>query len=110
MVINLNSLSCKNRIITYQNFKICILEAYAYAYKRTTIQETLAIPSSPRAAQILSVLCTHLTRVPVLLSRLEQWISAPPGTSHKTEVLITPIILSFSASLYAVLLPLQHRK
>lgn len=33
MVINLNSLACKNRIITYQNFKICILKAYAYAYK-----------------------------------------------------------------------------
>lgn len=35
MIISLNSLACKNRIITYQDFKICILKAYAYSYKST---------------------------------------------------------------------------
>lgn len=34
MVITCNSLACKISIITYQNFKIHILKAYAYAYKK----------------------------------------------------------------------------
>lgn len=51
MVINLNRLACKNRIIRYQNFKICILKAYAWAYRSTHYPWDTDYPLLPDSCQ-----------------------------------------------------------